>query len=541
MRFLALIPLFFALTACVTPGSNGYRGYVASEQELQSRPISLESLNNCRDEQCLFILAEQESYKAHRTQKDIINVSLAETLFSMKAEQQALGYLSRVNSAQLKNRFYVSFGAFDKGKVNKYFSDRQRWQQSEVPLPKSLLGQNDRFDSLYAAFLIFNQEFEQARIIAQKLKSSKKRNQLLLLLVKGQLSKKKFDDAWSTANSIRPEQKTLVREEAIALVAAALYINGKKDDAFTNINNMISAYWKSSANAGIVIAMASQNKLNDALVLLSKIKDKKIKTYALSGILLSLAKQGDVKTINQLLASQDESLNVSKLYPNLIFKMAKSGHIEPAKELLQSAPTDKSTVFALSKLGAATADTTYFQRALILANETKQDNKLETLQLSLSIASDMASIGLLEDSVRTLHTNLDTGQRSLSRLLIFSGLFNSLKVPKDYDRILDVAELDIKKSTPNEYFIILNNLSRFLFVDKATLAGIDRYLSLTNSVPNKQHQEILRAKIIPHLAYLGEIDRANQLIHSFKNTAVRVSAILRLANFHIIKKNINTI
>jgi len=543
---LQKIPVLFTLlflAGCANLPFAYQRGNSVSLRYQQSERISIDTLQRCTDTRCLIELAKQENKKSSAVNTQLGNAMLAETLFMFDAEKEALDTLSTINDSKVLSAFYGGFGSISKGKINKFLADTQRWENVEVPLPKSLLGRNVQFDNLYVMLLIINQQFELATKIADELPYTLAKNQIYLNLTKALLKKKRYEDAWDMAYKIKGDSKeeTGRRAQAVSHVLFSLYRYGDRTDALNKLSNIYSLPVKNGGRIAIAMAMAAEGDVEPALKLLDRTNNRGVKQLGYNGILQEVATRGDLKMVEQLLTRKESSTLPDAFYSRLITSFTRSKHVDEAVRFLDQIPTDKAMIYALSELGRTTKNITYFQQALILAKKLNSEKGKPWMQGSVFISGDMAGAGYAKEAILTLHENKQKLIRILIRPVIFTSLFNSGTAPKDYDDILDLAELDMDKSTYMEFNQILSMASRFFIVEKGNPAAIERYLRMVNQVMDQKDRELLRSKVIPHLAFLGEFERVNQIIANMDYTVPRIAAMMRLAKFHILKKNLNTI
>lgn len=538
-RLLAIGFVLLTASACITPGSFRTSRVIPPSV---SPPISTADLQLCKDAACLLNLAKAQNTQTHEFEGKIAKVAFAATHILLEEEAEALAIVDSIDGKGFKDLFYKNFGSIDKDKVNKFIADTQRWENIDLPLPESLLGRNEEYDTLYAFFLAINGEAERAFGLSQTLKKKANRYKILYILALHALKDNDFEGALKFARELGGNIKSATsRSRALSLIYYQYYKEGFQAEALQQIEEMSYLFDKDGARAGIALAMAQEGIYEPAIQLSQKILSQKMRLLAYEGILSALAVNGELEFVRQVIAETNETDRSALSYPRIISAFAKSGHLDLAEDLLRNAPDDTQTIYSLSQLGKVTGDITYFQQALVLAKElqSREDTKLMKGTLALSI--DMAQAGYLEESIKTLHLYKPPLIRKITRDLIFSSLHKSPRVPKDYNPILDMAEQDLNGSRPEEYNQILKNATKLMLVNRADLDGINRYLKLVDRVENPFNRQSLYGRVIPHLAYLGEFDRVYTMISSMTHTMPRIYAILRLAEFHILKKKINTI
>ncbi len=539
MRILLIIAVLSVLSGCVT-----FKGFNTASRAKgfdysQSPRISSAVLNACNDPICLLDLAANEIKDAKPIEKEISYSIFAATYLKLNREKDGLHFLDKVKSKKVLDTFYGSFGSINKGKINKFLADTQRWQSAEIPLPKVLLGRHDKFDKLFATFLIINRQYEDALRVIDTLDHTLSKNAIYYQLTQAMVKEKRFEDAWKLAGKLKFGTKKQNKAKAITLVLHGQYRAGEKKEALDKLAGLTSTFEINSAKAGIAIAMAEDGHEEDALRLLDEIDKQNIRGVGYGGMIIHAAKKGELDTVRSLLEHADGKKIKASFYTKILSAFAKAGHIDTAIEFAGSIPSDIATIYALAELGAITKDEKYFRQALILATEGKKASSVR--KRSFGIASKMAQAGFLKEAILTLHNYDNEKIRPLVRLLVFSSVFGSITVPTDPVEVVDLAELDMSLSEPSEYKQILKINARFMLVDRSKIEAIDKYLALVAQVQKKSDRDYLQGRIIPHLAFLGEFEKANNLIAGMDYTVHRISAMIRFANFHIFKKTLGTI
>ncbi len=538
-RLLAIGFVLLMASACVTPGPLRTTKVIPPSV---SAPVSIAALQRCKDPACLLELAKTQNTKTHEFENKIAKVAFAATHILLDEEAEALAIIDNIDGKGFQNLFYKNFGSIDKDKVNKFIADTQRWENVELPLPESILGRNEEYDTLYAFFLAINGEAERAFGLAQTLKKKENRYKILYILSLHALKDKDFTGALKFARELGGNIKSSTsRARALSLIYYQYYKEGFQAEALQQIEEMNYLFDKDGARAGIALAMAEESVYDPAIKLSQKILSQKMRLLAYEGILSALAAKGELEFIHQIIAETNETDRNKLSYPRIVGAFANSGHLDLAEEFLGTVPDDTQTIYSLSLLGKFTGNITYFQQALVLAKELQQREETKLMKGTLALSIDMAQAGYLEESIKTLHLYKIPAIRKISRNLLFAFLHKSPLAPKDYSPLLDMAEQDLNGSQPEEYNQILTNTTKLMLVNHADLEGINRYLKLVDRVKNPFNRQSLYGRVIPHLAYLGEFDRVNAMINSMTHTMPRIYAILRLAEFHILKKKIETI
>ncbi len=533
---VGLLSIF--LSGCVTGGLFNPR----SIPPTTSTPISKEVIAACRNTACLLTLAKSQNSYTHEFENQLAKVGFAATHILQGEETEAIAIIDGMNNDSVRSIFYRNFGAIDKGKIDKFIADTQRWENVDLPLPASLLGRNEDYDTLYAFFLAIGGDFESAARLVKTLKLVTNKNKVYYLLALHALKDRDVETALRFASEIKGDIKSRnSRPRIYSLIYNSMYKTGDRQAALAAIDRLNYIHDKDGARAGIAIAMASENALDQAIDLTSSIVTQRIRLIAYSGMLRHYAGKGALDQIDRIIKNVLHTDKDDIPYPQVVSALAATNHLPEAEDFLQDIPNDVQTIYALSELGKVTGDSSYFQQSLVLAKALQDREDTKLMKGTLSLAANMAQAGYFDESVRTLHIYKQPVLRKISRELIFKSLHSSPYTPKEYETILDFAEQDLLASDPKEYDQILKNATKLMLVNRADLASLKRYLKLVDRVSNKFNRETLYGRVIPHLAYLGEMDQVNSMIAGMTHTMPRIWALLRLAEFHILKAKINTI
>lgn len=536
-RVFSLFLLLMTLSACVSTG-----GIFGQPRIAKTVPLSKNIIDQCEDAPCLVKLAEAEKVKGQLVEKELATAAIASTHILMGDESKGLSLLDTINDQKVRNIFFKNYGSIDKGKINKFIADTQRWENVDIPLPKSLLGKHEDYDTLYAMFLLLNREVEQARRLAYSLRKDVNRNKILYYVAMNHLKADDYVQAIEIAGKMAGSSDGRhSRPRALAVIFNKMYLQSQTDGLLDRAKGFHTTSERDGAKAGIAVAMSELGQMDGAMALARDILQQTIRIRAYGEILSQTAKRGNLSKVKSLIGTVEEYDKEKISYPKITNAFAAAEHIEEAEAFLSLIPNDKQTIYSLSGLGKITRDITYFQQALVLAKNLQEQEKSRLMKGTLFISGDMAKAGYYEEAIKTYHGFKSPLLRKITRSVIYSSLYNSPLAPRDYGEILDLAELDMASSEPIEYELILKTATKFFLVDKADLAGIDRYLTLIEQVPNESQREVLQGRIIPHLAYLGEFDKINQIISKMNYTLPRILTLLRLAEFHVLKGKLNTI
>lgn len=534
LRLLSFVVLAFLISGC---GSIGFFKPATIPPSV-SNSIPKTVLESCSDARCLLSFAKAQNIHSNKFERDLAKVGFAATHILLEEERQALTIIDSIQNEGIKAIFYKNFGSIDKDKISRFIADTQRWENVELPLPKSLLGNNENYDTLYAFFLALGGDHQGAYRLAKTLRLPTNRNKVLYLLTLHALKDQQFDQAFAFAEEI---QSRVSRPRAYSFIYNALYKSGAQQLALDKVDTLNFSHDKDGARAGIAIAMASENAVVPALKITNSITTLPMRLFSYAGMLKYFALKGDLEQVQYVIEDVVFTDRQKIPYAHIVGSFAAGGHLVEAEEFLQDIPDDVQTIYALSELGKITGDSSYFQQSLVLAKAVQDREDSKFMKGTISLAANMAQAGFFEESIKTLHIYKRPLLRRVSRELIFKSLHSSPHTPKDYQTILDFTEQDLNSSEQNEYDQILKNATKLFLVNRADLKSLNRYLKLVDRVENKFNRETLYGRILPHLAYLGETDKTNEIIASMTHTMPRIWALLRLAEFHVLKKKINTI
>ncbi|WP_169568820.1 tetratricopeptide repeat protein [Sneathiella limimaris] len=543
LRFGLVFAALSTLSACVTPGNSLYG---SRTQEVIppsiSQVLAPSEVGTCADARCYMDLAKTQLSYGNRFEQDSARVAFAATHILLDEETEALDILSNIKIKKFEQIFYKNFGQIEKNKINKFIIDTQRWENVDLPLPESLIGRNEEYDTLYAFLLALNGEIDAANALSKGFKDKGNRDKVLFLLCLKALDSKEYGAAQNFAKELAPAGRNKqARSKAFTIIHNKLYQEGLKAEAFESLQALNFQSDKDAAHAGIAIALAGDEQLEAALTLVDKIITSFPRKLAYEGILHLYAERGDLDQIRYIIGELPYNYRDDLSYVKLVANFAKSGHLDEAEDLLAEIPNDKETIYSLSQLGKVTGEMSYFQQAMVLASERQKQEGHKVIQGLVFLSSDLAHAGYFSESIKTLHMYKIPPLRKLVRELVFSSAFNSPNKPIQYEDIMQIAEQDMKLSRSEEYGQILKNATKLMLVNRASLEGIDRYLKATEQVSNTFLREELQGQIIPALAYLGEFDRVNKLVSGMTHTMPRILALLRLSRFHIFKDKIETI
>ncbi|WP_025898644.1 hypothetical protein [Sneathiella glossodoripedis] len=548
-RFIILGIMVTLLSGCVTPQTFfGRAAYSPVKQTVYPPSVSpalkAEDLADCNSSQCLLSLAKTQNLQTNKFEKMIAKTGFATTHVLMGEDDAAISLVDSIDNESVRNIFYSNFGAIDKDRIVKFLVDTQRWENVDLPLPASLLGRNEDYDTLYAFFLALGGDMEGSARLAKTLKKPDNRNRVNYLLALRSLEKKNFDSALHYARQIEGRMTSATkpsRQRLYIFIYQSMYLSGDKERALDAAENTVFLSDKDAIRAGISIALVKLDSLDAALKMIQGLYNPMMREIAYSNILNLFARKGELDQIQLVLRHMPAASRNKLKYAGIVAKLASNGHLPQAEDFLQDIPNDVETIYALSEMGKYTGDSSYFQQSLLLAKELQDRQDSDLMRGTISLAGNMAQAGFFEESVKTLHLYKKPIYRKISRELIFKSLFKSPDTPKDYKTLLDFAEQNLNASKPDEYNQILKNTTKLMLVNHADLAGINRYLKLVDRIENRFNRENLYGRILPHLAYLGEQQKANQIIMDMTHTMPRINALLRLAEFHILKKKLNTI